>query len=115
IAEACAVPDVDGVAEDAETDQKKGAAEDQTYFKIDVVEDALELWVRREEAFLCAEDAGADCEHGDVSADENEAEGVGEGVDVEGPAVDGLGAGEKPERDDEAREKSDDAGVEEEP
>src|SRR5205823_3630103 len=66
-------------------------------------------------AFLGSEDAGADGEDGDVGSDEDEAEGVGEGVDVEGPAADGLRAGEKPKRDDEADKESDDAGVEEEP
>jgi len=33
-----------------------------------------------------------------------------EGVDVEGPAADGLRAGKKPERDEEADKKCDDAG-----
>ncbi len=64
---------------------------------------------------MCAEDAGADGEDGDVGSDEDQTERVGKGVDVEGPAADRLGAGEKPEGDEEAHEKSDDAGVEEEP
>ena len=98
-----------------EADKQESGAEDEADFEIDVVEDALELWVGRQEAFLGAEDAGADGEDGDVGSDEDEAEGVGKGVDVEGPAADGLGAGEKPERDDESDEKRDDAGVEEEP
>ena len=52
--------------------------------QVDVVEDALELWVWREEALLRAEDPGTDGEDGDVGSDEDKAEGVGEGVDVEG-------------------------------
>ena len=115
IAEAGAVPDVYGVSEDARADQQKRAAEDETNFKIDVVEDAFELWVGWKKTFLRSEDAGADGEDGDVGSDEDEAERVGEGVDVEGPAAERLWAGQKPERDDEAHEKSDDAGVEEEP
>ncbi len=57
-----------------------------------------------------AEDAGADGEDGDVGSDEDEAERVGEGVDVEGPAADGLRAGEEPEREEDADEEGDDAG-----
>ena len=106
VAEACAVPDVNGVAEDDKADEEEGGAEDEADFEVDVVEDALELWVGGQEAFLGAEDTGADSEDADVGSDEDEAEGVGEGVDVEGPAADGLRTGQKPERDEEAEEKS---------
>ena len=71
------MPDVYGVAEDAEADQQKDAAEDEAHFKVDVVEDALELWVRWKESLLRAEDAGADGEDRDVGSDEDEAESVG--------------------------------------
>jgi hypothetical protein len=104
-----------GVAEDDDADQQKCAAEDEADFEIDVVEDSLELRIGWEEAFLRAEDARADGEDGDVGSDEDEAERVGECVDVEGPAADGLRAGKKPERDDQADEKRDDTRVEEQP
>ncbi len=94
VAESGAVPDVQGKAEDAETDQQEHATEDESYFEVDVVEDTLELRVGGQEAFLGAEDAGADGEDGDVGSDEDEAQRVGEGVDVEGPAADGLRAGQ---------------------
>ena len=109
------MPDVKGVAEDADTKQKKCGSEQQTYFEIDVVEDALELWIGREKAFLCAEDARADGEDGDVGSDEDEAESVGECVDIEGPATDGLWTGDEPEREKDADEEGDDAGNQEEP
>ena len=109
------MPDVEGVGEDAETNQKKCGSEEQTYFEIDVVEDALELWVRWKKALLRAEDAGADGEDRDVGSDEDEAESVGEGVDIEGPATDCLWAGDQPEREDDAEEKCEDAGIEKEP
>src|SRR5271155_5001810 len=71
--------------------------------------------VGREEAFLCAEDLGADGKDRDVCADEDEAKRVGEGVDVEGPAADRAGFGQQPERDEEADHECNNAWDEEEP
>ena len=119
VAEAGGVPQVKCVAEDAGADEQQEAAEQQAGFEGDVFEDAIVGGVAREEAFLGAEDAGGDGEDGDVRADEDQAECVGEGVDVEGVGssgeVDGQRAGEERGGEEQPDGERGQAGIEEEP
>ena len=61
------------VDEDREAYEQERAAKEKPYFEIDVIEDALELRIGWQEAFLGAKDTCADSEDRDVGSYQDEA------------------------------------------